>query len=192
MSDDLAALQAEAEAAIAEAADPRALDAVRVGFMGKQGRITGLLRSLGQVPAEERKARGAAVNALREAVEAVFAGRQAVLDRAALAARLAAERMDMTLPPAPEPRGSIHPISRTMEEMAAIFGAMGFTIGEGPEVETDWYNFGALNIPAHHSARSDMDTFYLPPDSRGIRSCSAPIRVRCRSSRCYRSRRRSG
>ena len=167
MSDDLLALQAEAEAAIAAAPDPRALDAVRVAFMGKQGRITGLLRGLGQVPPDERKSRGAAVNALREQVEGVLAGRQAVLDRAALAARLAAERMDVTLPPAPEPRGSIHPISRTMEEMAAIFGAMGFTIGEGPEVEADWYNFGALNIPAHHSARSDMDTFYLPGTYEG-------------------------
>ena len=167
MSDDLSALQAEAEAAIAAAPDPRALDAVRVAFMGKQGRITGLLRSMGQVPPDERKARGAAVNALREAVEAVLAGRQAVLDQAALAARLAAERMDVTLPPAPEPRGSIHPISRTMEEMAAIFGAMGFTVAEGPEVEADWYNFGALNIPAHHAARSDMDTFYLSGTHEG-------------------------
>jgi phenylalanyl-tRNA synthetase alpha chain len=161
MPDDIAALQAEAEAAIAAAADPRGLDAVRVAFLGKQGRITGLLRGLGQVPAEERKARGAAVNALRDGLEAVLSARQAVLDAVALDARLAAERMDISLPPSLAPRGVIHPISRTIEEMVAIFGAMGFAMAEGPDVETDWYNFGALNMPAHHSARSDMDTFYL-------------------------------
>jgi phenylalanyl-tRNA synthetase alpha chain len=161
MPDDIAALQAEAEAAIATAADPRGLDAVRVAFLGKQGRITGLLRGLGQVPAEDRKARGAAVNALRDGLETVLSARQAVLDSAALDARLASERMDISLPPSLSPRGVIHPISRTIEEMVAIFGAMGFAMAEGPDVETDWYNFGALNMPAHHSARSDMDTFYL-------------------------------
>ena len=182
LPDDLSALQAEAEAAIAAAADPRALDAVRVAFLGKQGRITGLLRSLGQVAPDERRARGAAVNALRDALEAVLGARQAVIDAATLATRLDAERMDVTLPPAPLARGTIHPISRTMEEMAAIFGAMGFEIAEGPDVETDWHNFSALNIPAHHPARDDQDTFYLtapagaPPPV--LRTHTSPVQIR--------------
>ncbi len=160
--DDLAALKHATEAALAAAADLRAWDAVRVGVLGKNGSLTSLLKALGQVPAEQRRERGAAVNRLRDELAALVEARRAELEAAALDARLAAERADVTLPPLAAPAGSIHPISRTIEEMTAIFGAMGFTVGEGPDIETDWHNFSALNIPGHHPARADHDTFYLP------------------------------
>ncbi len=166
--DGLDALRAETEAAIAAAADPRALDAVRVAALGKNGRVTGLLKALGAAAPEARRARGAAVNALKTALEAALEARRVVLEREALDARLRAERLDVSLPPRPHPplgteAGAIHPIARTMEELTAIFGAMGFTVAEGPDIEGDWHNFTALNIPAHHPARQDQDTFYLPP-----------------------------
>ncbi len=162
MTDALAALETETEAALAAATDLRAWDGVRVATLGKSGRLTGLLKALGALPPEERRARGAALNQLRDTLTAAIEARRAVLEASALDTRLAAETIDVTLPPAPRPHGLIHPISRTMEEMAAIFGAMGFRIGEGLDIQTDWFNFSALNIPAHHPARADHDTFYLP------------------------------
>ncbi|MBN8889238.1 MAG: phenylalanine--tRNA ligase subunit alpha [Rhodospirillales bacterium 70-18] len=183
MTDDLQTLQSETDAALAAAADPRALDAVRVAVLGKSGRLTALLKELGRASPEERRERGAALNRLKDALTAAIEARRGELDAAALGARLAAERMDMTLPPRPRAQGLIHPISRTMEEMAAIFGAMGFAIAEGPDIEDDWRNFGALNIPAHHPARQDMDTFYLPGidadgRSRVLRTHTSPVQVR--------------
>ena len=183
MTDDLASLISETEAALAAATDLRAWDAVRVAVMGKNGTLTNKLKELGKVAPEERRARGAALNVVKDAVTAAIETRRAALDAAALDARLAAERMDVTLPPRPVVNGLIHPISRTMEEMAAIFGAMGFAIAEGPDVEDDWRNFGALNIPAHHSAREDMDTFYLPALQPGgrrrvMRTHTSPVQVR--------------
>ncbi len=165
--DEFETLLSETEAALAAASDPRALDAVRVGVLGKQGRLTGLLKALGGLPPDARRERGAALNQLRDQLQARIEARRAALDDQALAARLASERLDITLPPPVAPLGLIHPISRTMDEMAAIFGAMGFTVGEGADVETDWFNFGALNIPAHHPARADHDTFYLPGERDG-------------------------
>ncbi len=162
MTDDLAALRADTDAALAGAADLRAWDAVRVSVLGKSGRLTTLLKELGRASPEERRERGAALNRLKAELEQAIETRRVALEAAALEARLAAERLDMTLPPRPAPAGLIHPISRTMEEMAAIFGAMGFTVGEGLDVQTDWFNFAALNIPAHHPARADHDTFYMP------------------------------
>jgi phenylalanyl-tRNA synthetase alpha chain len=167
MTDDLDTLEAETLAALNAASDLRAWDAVRVGALGKNGRLTMLLKELGRVPAEQRKERGAALNRLKERLSAAIETRRTELENAALDARLASERIDVTLPPRPSPAGLIHPISRTMEEMAAIFGAMGFVVGEGPDIETDWYNFGALNIPAHHPARADHDTFYMPGERDG-------------------------
>lgn len=181
MNDDLQALRAETEAALAAAADLRAWDAVRVATLGKAGRLTALLKQLGAAPPEERRTRGAALNALRDELAATIEHRRAALDAAALDARLAAERIDVTLPPPPRPHGLIHPITRTMEEMAAIFGAMGFSVGEGLDVQTDWFNFSALNIPAHHPARADHDTFYLPgtrPHGDGAR----PLLLRTQTS----------
>ena len=183
MQDDLDALKAETEAALAEARDLRAWDAIRVGVLGKSGRLTTLLKELGKTPAEQRRERGAALNRLKEALTEVIEARRVALEQEALAARLAAERLDVTLPPVPTAPGLVHPISRTLEEMAAIFGAMGFEIAEGPDVETDWHNFGALNIPGHHPARADHDTFYLPPTAEGaaprvLRTHTSPVQVR--------------
>jgi phenylalanyl-tRNA synthetase alpha chain len=183
MNDELDGLKAECLGALAEAADLRAWDAVRVAFLGRSGRMTELLKGLGRLDAEARRSRGAVLNALRGELEAAIEARRAELDAAALAARLEAERLDITLPPRPRDSGLIHPISRTIEEMAAIFGAMGFAVAEGPDIEDDWRNFGALNIPAHHSAREDMDTFYLPPLGNGerrrvLRTHTSPVQVR--------------
>jgi phenylalanyl-tRNA synthetase alpha chain len=174
---DLVQLQQDAEAALTGANDLRALDAVRVQVLGKSGSLTTLLKDLGRAPPEERRTRGAALNRLKETLTEALDNRRRSLEAAALAERLASERLDITLPPPPTALGLIHPISRTMEEMAAIFGAMGFTVGEGFDIETDWFNFGALNIPTHHSARADHDTFYLPGARDG-----APLLLRTQTS----------
>ena len=182
MTDDLAELRAETDTALAACADLRAWDALRVAVLGRNGRLTALLRDLGKAPPEARRERGTALNHLKDALAAAIESRRVALEAAALEARLAAERIDPTLPPPPRPVGLIHPISRTMEEMAAIFGAMGFAIAEGPDVETDWHNFSALNIPAHHPARDDQDTFYLtapagsPPPV--LRTHTSPVQIR--------------
>ncbi len=181
--DDLNALAADTNARLANCADLRAWDAVRVGVLGKSGSLTGLLKALGKASPDERRERGAALNRLKQALTDAVEARRAELERQALEARLAAERIDITLPPLPEAPGLIHPISRTLEEMQAIFGAMGFSIAEGPDVETDWHNFSALNIPAHHPARADHDTFYLPPAPGGtaarvLRTHTSPVQVR--------------
>jgi phenylalanyl-tRNA synthetase alpha chain len=183
MTDDLQSLKTETDAALADAADLRAWDAVRVGVLGKNGRLTGLLKELGRATPDERRVRGAALNQLKDALTEAIDARRRSLETQALDARLATERTDVTLPPPVRAPGLIHPISRTMEEMAAIFGAMGFAIAEGPDVEDDWRNFGALNIPAHHSAREDMDTFYVPgvddPTKRRVlRTHTSPVQVR--------------
>ena len=191
MSDDLDLLLAETTAALEQAGDLRGWDAVRVATLGKNGRLTALLKELGKAPAEARRERGAALNRAKEALAGLIEQRRVALEAAALDAQLAAERLDVTLPPRPAPAGLIHPISRTMEEMAAIFGAMGFEIAEGPDIEDDWRNFGALNIHAAHPAREGMDTFYLPPDGtnevppsgngdrqRVLRTHTSPVQVR--------------
>ncbi len=183
MTDDLLALKTETDAALAAAGDLRAWDAVRVAVLGRSGSLTGLLKDLGRAAPDERRARGAALNALKEALTGAIEARRSALDATALEVLLAQERLDVTLPPRLAPSGLIHPISRTMEEMAAIFGAMGFAIAEGPDIEDDWRNFGALNIPAHHPARQDMDTFYVPGiDEAGrprvLRTHTSPVQVR--------------
>ncbi len=178
---ELTRLKPEAEAAIA-AADAEKLENLRVGLLGKSGTITSLLKALGSMEPEARKARGAEVNELKSAITAALEARKALLDEAALNAALAAERIDISAPPRPDITGTIHPISRTMEEIAAIFGAMTFTIKDGPDIEDDWYNFSALNLPAHHPARAMMDTFYLqaamgakPPV---LRTHTSPVQIR--------------
>jgi phenylalanyl-tRNA synthetase alpha chain len=182
MTDDISELKAETEAALASAGDLREWDAVRVGVLGRNGKLTGLLRDLGKAPAEQRRERGAALNRLKEELTQAVEARKNALERAALDARLASERLDPTVPSRPREMGLIHPVSRTMEEIAAIFGAMGCTIAEGPDVETDWHNFTALNIPAHHPARADHDTFYLPPQGDQpppvLRTQTSPVQVR--------------
>ncbi|TQF79060.1 phenylalanine--tRNA ligase subunit alpha [Elioraea sp. Yellowstone] len=183
MIDDLAALRDETLARIEAAGDLAALDAVRVAALGRNGAVTALMKGLGAVAPERRKERGAALNALKDAIAAAIEARRAALEDAALDTRLAAERLDITLPPRPGAEGLIHPISRTIEEIVAIFGAMGFTVAEGPDIEDDWLNFGALNIPAHHPARQDHDTFYMPgrtPEGREkvLRTHTSPVQIR--------------
>jgi phenylalanyl-tRNA synthetase alpha chain len=188
MSLDHSALAGSIAEQIAAAADLRALDAVRVAALGKSGEVTQLLKGLGAVPAEQRREAGAAINALKNRIEALLEARRATLEESALTARLAAERVDVTLPPRPSAAGTaaeggIHPISRTIEELTAIFGAMGFRVVDGPDIESDWHNFGALNIPDHHPARQDHDTFYLPgTDAAGartvLRTQTSPLQIR--------------
>jgi phenylalanyl-tRNA synthetase alpha chain len=161
LPEDLQTIFAAATAAIAGAGSPAALEEVRLLYLGKSGTVTGLLKALGTLDPEARKTRGAAVNTLKAGIATALDFRRAALEAAALEARLAAERIDISLPPRPDATGAIHPISRTMEELTAIFGAMGFTVKEGPDVEDDWHAFSALNIPSHHPARAMMDTFYL-------------------------------
>ncbi|MBV8455067.1 MAG: phenylalanine--tRNA ligase subunit alpha [Acetobacteraceae bacterium] len=187
MPDDLDTLRAETEAAIAAAPDLRAWDAIRVSLLGRNGALTTLLRDLGKTPAEQRRERGIALNSLKDELTELLETRKTELEQAALEARLASERLDPTLPPRPCSAGLIHPISRTMEEMAAIFGAMGFSIAEGPDIETDWHNFSALNIPAHHPARDDQDTFYLPARNEQtppvLRTHTSPVQIRAMMER---------
>ncbi len=187
MSDDLTSLRRETDAALAAASELRAWDAIRVGVLGKNGKLTALLKQLGTASPEERRERGAALNRLRDDLTAAIEQRRASLDAAAMDARLAAERIDVTLPPRPSGGGLIHPISRTMDEMAAIFGAMGFEIAEGPDIESDWLNFSALNIPAHHPSRQELDTFYLPAASGAsppvLRTHTSPVQARAMLTR---------
>jgi phenylalanyl-tRNA synthetase alpha chain len=182
MNDDLEALKTETDAALAAAGDLRAWDAVRIAVLGRNGSLTGMLRDLGKVPPDQKKERGAALNRLKDALTTAIESRKVQLEDAVLDARLLTERIDPTLPPRPRETGLIHPISRTMEEIAAIFGTMGCTVVDGPDVETDWFNFGALNIPAHHPARTDHDTFYLPPrDGKAppvLRTHTSPGQIR--------------
>jgi phenylalanyl-tRNA synthetase alpha chain len=182
MTDDLLALKTETDAQLAAATDLRAWDAIRIAVLGRAGKLTMLLRDLGKTPPEQRKDRGIALNALKEALTRAIETRKSELEDAALDARVTAERMDPTLPPRTRETGLIHPIARTMEEIAAIFGAMGCTVSDGPDVESDWYNFGALNIPSHHPARADHDTFYLPPQGneppRVLRTHTSPVQIR--------------
>jgi phenylalanyl-tRNA synthetase alpha chain len=161
LSDDLNILQNEALKKIGAAAEIDTLEELRVSLLGKSGAITGLMKTLGQLDPDARKARGAALNTLKTNIFEALTARRAVLDEAVLTARLAAQTIDISAPPRPEPHGAIHPICRTIEEIAAIFGAQGFSIKDGPDIEDDWTAFGALNIPAHHPARAMMDTFYL-------------------------------
>ncbi|GBQ22240.1 phenylalanyl-tRNA synthetase subunit alpha [Acetobacter estunensis NRIC 0472] len=182
MSDDVDTLRTECLAALAEAQDQRGWDAIRVAFLGKSGRLTGLLKQLGRMDAEERKTRGAQLNRLRDELTRAIEERGREIEAAALDARLIAERVDVTLPVVETPRGGIHPVSQAVEEITAIFGAMGFTVAEGPDIETDWHNFSALNTPEHHSARTDHDTFYLPSKegegARVLRTQTSGVQIR--------------
>lgn len=183
MSDDLDILRHEVLSELAAVTDLKAWDAVRVATLGKSGRLTGLLKALGKMAPEERKLRGVALNRLRDELTQAVEERGRALEAAALEARLVAERVDVSLPPVPVQQGYIHPISRAIEEMTAIFGAMDFQVAEGPDIETDWHNFSALNTPAHHPARTDHDTFYLPPVpgldvARVLRTQTSGVQIR--------------
>ncbi|HXS40931.1 MAG TPA: phenylalanine--tRNA ligase subunit alpha [Stellaceae bacterium] len=170
---------------ITAAASLDALEQIRVAALGRNGQVTGLLKGLGVLPPEERKARGAAVNTLKESLDAALGAARQRLERAALDQRLAKERLDVTLPVKAENDGRIHPISQTIDELIAIFGEMGFTVAEGPHIEEDFYNFTALNIPPEHPARQEQDTFYLmgaegtrPEARKVLRTHTSPVQIR--------------
>ncbi|MFZ4110319.1 MAG: phenylalanine--tRNA ligase subunit alpha, partial [Polymorphobacter sp.] len=151
--------------------------------MGKSGRVTALLKTLGGMTPEQRSAEGPRLNGLREAVTAALSARKSELETAALNARLVAERQDMTLPVAPALIGSIHPVSQVMDELAEIFADLGFAVATGPEIEDDWHNFSALNIPETHPARAMHDTFYFPQNAPGggkmlLRTHTSPVQIR--------------
>ncbi|MBS0505460.1 MAG: phenylalanine--tRNA ligase subunit alpha [Proteobacteria bacterium] len=174
---DVEQIKAEALAAIGRAATLDAIEAERVRLLGKQGAVTALLKTLGAMTPEQRQSEGPRINGLREAVSDAIAARKAVLEDAVLAERLAAERLDLSLPAPERPRGSVHPVSQVMDELAEIFADLGFAVATGPEIEDDWHNFTALNIPETHPARAMHDTFYFP-DGKLLRTHTSPVQIR--------------
>jgi len=179
---ELDALRSELMTAVKDAAGLDELEQIRVSAFGKKGRITGLMRGLGAMDTESRKEAGQALNTLKnEVTEAIEAKKQTSAD-SELNARLAGERVDVTLPVRPESQGCIHPISQTIDEVVAILGEMEFCVAEGPDIEDDWHNFTALNIPPDHPARQEHDTFYLPgsgdDDRLVLRTHTSPVQIR--------------
>jgi phenylalanyl-tRNA synthetase alpha chain len=180
--EDLEQLRDDLLAAVAAAADPDALDAVRVNALGRKGRITDLMKGLGGLDPDARREAGQALNAVKNVVADAIETRKQTLDVAALEGRLTAESVDVSLPVRPEGQGLLHPISQTLDEVIAIFGEMGFAVAEGPEIEDDFHNFGALNIPPEHPARQMHDTFYLSEKDDGsrlvLRTHTSPVQIR--------------
>ena len=172
----------QALADIAAAGSPDALEALRVSLLGKSGSITAQLKSLGALPADERKAAGEAINKARDAIGEALSLRKVALDDAALDARLAGEATDVTLPGRDAARGGLHPLTRAMDRIAAIFGQLGYELADGPEIEDDWHNFEALNFPPHHPARAMHDTFYFG-DGRLLRTHTSPVQIRSMAGR---------
>jgi phenylalanyl-tRNA synthetase alpha chain len=181
---DIAQLEQDLLAAVASAKDETALEAVRVGALGKSGSITSLLKMLGSMSPDERKSHGAAINQLKNLAIEAIAKKKDTLAAAALDARLNSETVDVTLPvrEAPTESGRVHPISQVIDELTAIFADMGFAVAEGPDIETDDYNFTKLNFPEGHPAREMHDTFYFPPKLDGsrllLRTHTSPVQVR--------------
>jgi phenylalanyl-tRNA synthetase alpha chain len=181
---DLSKLEGELLAEVSAAADLTQLDQVRVSAVGKKGRVSELMSKLGSLPADERKAFGQAVNTLKAKVSDALDARKSALDGAALAARLATERADVTLPVrgGSLAAGRIHPVSQVLDECIEIFADLGFAVAEGPDIETDEYNFDALNMPPEHPARQEFDTFYFPQQADGsrlvLRTHTSPVQIR--------------
>jgi phenylalanyl-tRNA synthetase alpha chain len=181
---DIAQLEQDLLATVAKAGDEAALEAVRVSALGKSGSVSALLKTLGGMTADERKAQGPAINGLKDRVTAAIAARRDALKHAALDHRLSSESVDVTLPvrEPPAEAGRIHPISQVMDEITAIFADMGFAVAEGPDIETDDYNFTKLNFPEGHPARDMHDTFYFPEKPDGsrmlLRTHTSPVQVR--------------
>ena len=181
---DLATLRGKYLAAIAAAADEAALEEVRLAALGKKGEISLKMRELGQMVPEDRQSFGAALNRLKDEIDAALRAAKAGLADAALNERLKAEWLDVTLPGRPRRVGTIHPVSQVMDELTAIFADMGFAVAEGPQVESDWFNFDALNIPPEHPARQEHDTFFMnraagdtrPPHV--LRTHTSPVQIR--------------
>ena len=173
----------EALSRIAAAAQLDRLEALRVEFLGKQGSVSGLLKTLGAMSPEQRQSEGPKIHRLREDVTAALAARKAELEGAALGARLAAERIDLSLPSPVAPKGSVHPVSQVMDELAEIFADLGFAVATGPEIEDSWHNFTALNMPESHPARAMHDTFYFPDcnavgEEMLLRTHTSPVQIR--------------
>ena len=183
--DNLDQLRDELLGGIADADSDR-LEQLRVDALGRKGRITEMMKGLGGLAADERKASGQALNALKGEISDAIDSRRRTLDRSGLEDRLAREGMDITLPVRPQPEGRIHPISQTIDEMVAIFCEMGFRVAEGPHIEDDFHNFTALNIPPEHPARQDHDTFYLTEGEDGarpvLRTHTSPVQIRTMQS----------
>ncbi|CAI8433916.1 MAG: Phenylalanine--tRNA ligase alpha subunit [SAR116 cluster bacterium MED-G04] len=179
---DPATLQSDTIARIEAADSLDALEAIRVDSLGKKGSVSLAMRSLGQLEGDARREAGQQLNAIKESITTALEARKSTLAEAALNEKLASETVDISLAPRPEAEGRIHPLSRTLEEVTAIFAEMGFTVAEGPDIESDYYNFTALNIPPEHPARQEHDTFYLTPDAEGrrkvLRTHTSPVQIR--------------
>ncbi|OYW47245.1 MAG: phenylalanine--tRNA ligase subunit alpha [Sphingomonadales bacterium 32-68-7] len=188
---DLEHLSTDSLERIARAATPGEIEGLRVELLGKSGTVTGLLKTLGQMSPEQRQVEGPRLNGLRQTVAAAIDERKAALEAAALEERLARETLDLTLPAPEMPQGSVHPVSQVMDELAEIFADLGFAVATGPEIEDDWHNFTALNMPESHPARAMHDTFYFPvqngveTDHEGaqqrrmlLRTHTSPVQVR--------------
>ncbi len=188
MASDLDQMKQDLIARIDAAPDLPVLETERVSALGKQGAVTQLLKSLGGMTPEQRQNQGPRIHALREEVTEAIAARKAALEEAELERRLATETLDMTLPAEAAPQGSVHPVSQVMDELAEIFADLGFSVATGPEIEDDWHNFTALNIPESHPARAMHDTFYFEEtDEKGhrmlLRTHTSPVQIRTMMSR---------
>ncbi|WP_348721224.1 phenylalanine--tRNA ligase subunit alpha [uncultured Candidatus Puniceispirillum sp.] len=179
---NLESLSSEILATIQTADTLEALETVRIESLGKKGRVSLMMRDLGGMEPEARKQAGQDLNVLKDTIASAIDARQTMLADAALAEKLTAQRVDVTLPSRPHMDARLHPLSRTIEEVVAIFAEMGFIVAEGPDIESDYYNFTALNIPEEHPARQEHDTFYLPPDADGkrkvLRTHTSPVQIR--------------
>ncbi len=179
---DLEQLETEITGAIASASDMAALEEVRVASLGKKGSVSQLMKSLGGMTPDERKQMGPKLNGLKQSIGEAIAARSDALRNAELEARLAEETVDVTLPIRPESQGTIHPVSQVWDEVVQIFADLGFSVAEGPHIETDFYNFEALNIPPEHPARQEHDTFYFNPREDGermvLRTHTSPVQIR--------------
>lgn len=182
MDDQITTIRNDGLEAVAAADDITALEEVRIRMLGRKGSITGLMKRLGSLDPQQRRDAGRILNQARDTLQAAIDARRMELERDGLAARLENERLDVTLPPRPETRGTVHPVSQVMDEVVAIFCDMGFTVAEGPDIEDDWLNFGALNIPDEHPARQEHDTFYLPVGDGQtrpvLRTHTSPVQIR--------------
>ena len=179
---DLNAIVDSAHAAFAQACTPADLENAKALFLGKSGRITELMKGMAALSVDEKKSRGAAINLAKQAIEAALNARRQALADAELQAQLRAEALDVTLPGRQRGQGGLHPVSLTMERIEAIFGSMGFEVAQGPEIESDWFNFTALNTPEDHPARSMHDTFYVEGGSEAapnlLRTHTSPMQIR--------------
>ena len=187
MSETLTEQTEHALSQVAAAARLEVLDALRVSLLGKSGLITEQLKALGKLPPDERKTHGERVNRAKETILAAIAARKAVLEAAALQQRLSSERVDVTMPGRNAEHGSLHPLTRALERITNIFARLGYEVADGPEIEDDWHNFGALNFPPDHPARTMHDTFWIKPDRNGdsrlLRTHTSPVQIRAMNGR---------